>query len=435
LHPLEWRVATALLDDDRTSFGVFHPGFLTCYPANRRRTSSWNDRSERGRRVSGNTHDLIVFGIVLLLRLLVPLAIPRFPLPAIVAAMIIDAADQTIFQNYTDLNLDWYQGYDKALDIYYLAIAYIATMRNWTNLHAFGVSRFLWYYRLVGVVLFEWLQIRALLFIFPNTFEYFFDFIEGVRTRWNARRLTKRQVIYVAAFIWIFIKLPQEYWIHIAEMDVTDFIRETIFDVPLDTPWGTIISDHIGVVVGLIIALVALAFLLRWVFMHKLPPPNWGWTFDADAHRDTDPAYQAQPAGIGYRRTGVERFFDQGTIEKIVLLSLILGIFASVLPGIDISTVRLVIGVIVVVVLNTVITEWLGRHGMSFDTAMREFFGVALANFLIVILYRFLVQRAGGTIDVGATLFFLFLVSIIIALYDRYRPIYLRRVDAEHVLT
>ncbi len=385
--------------------------------------------------MSGNTHDLIVFGIVLLLRLLVPLAIPRFPLPAIIVAMIIDAADQTIFQNYTSLNLDWYQGYDKALDIYYLSIAYIATMRNWTNLHAFGVSRFLWYYRLVGVVLFEWLQIRALLFIFPNTFEYFFDFIEGVRTRWNPRRLSKRHVIYAAAFIWIFIKLPQEYWIHIAQLDVTNFIRENIFDVPLDTPWGTIVSDNIGFFIGLIVALIALVFLLRWIFMQKLPKPDWGWTFDADAHRDTDPAYEARPGAVGYRQTGAERFVDNGMLEKIVLLSLIMSVFAMVLPGIDISTVRLVIGVIIVVALNTVITEWFGRHGMSFDTAMREFVGVALANFLLVIIYRFLVRQFGGTIDAGATIFFLFLFSIIIALYDRYRPIYLRRVAAEHALT
>lgn len=391
--------------------------------------------------MSGNTHDLIVFGIVLLLRLLVPLAIPRFPLPAIVAAMIIDAADQTIFQNYTNLNLDWYQGYDKALDIYYLAIAYIATMRNWTNLHAFGVSRFLWYYRLVGVVLFEWLQIRALLFIFPNTFEYFFDFIEGVRTRWNPRQLSKRHVIYAAAFIWIFIKLPQEYWIHIAQLDVTDFVREHIFDVPLDTSWGTIVSDNIGFFIGLIVALIALVLLLRWVFMHKLPAPDWGWTFSADAHRDTDPAYQAQPGAagdrpdpIGYQQNEVARFVDRGMIEKIVLLTLIMGIFASVLPGLHISSIRLVIGVIIVVALNSFITGWIGRHGMSFDTAMKEFLGVALANFLIAILYRFLVHRAGGTIDVGATIFFLFLFSIIIALYDRYRPIYLRRVAAEHAL-
>ena len=376
-----------------------------------------------------------MFGIVLALRLLVPLAIPRFPLPAIIAAMIIDAADQTIFQNYTNLDLDWYQGYDKALDIYYLAIAYIATMRNWTNLHAFGVSRFLWYYRLIGVVLFEWLQLRALLFIFSNTFEYFFDFIEGVRTRWNPRRLSKRHVIYAAAFIWIFIKLPQEYWIHIAEMDVTDFIRESIFDVPVETSWSTIVRDNVGVFIGLAIALIALGFLLRWVFEHKLPKTDWGWTFDADAHRETDPAYQPQVVASGYRQLEAARLFNQGMIEKIVLLSLIVGIFASVLPGIDIPTVRLVAGVIIVVVLNTVITEWFGRHGMSFESIMQEFVGVTLANFVLVIVAYFYVQWRGGSLHTGATLFFLFLVSIIIALFDSYRPVYLRRVAAEQALT
>jgi hypothetical protein len=378
--------------------------------------------------MTDNSQDLIVFGIVLALRLLVPLAIPRFPLPAIVAAMIIDAADQTIFQNYTDLNLDWYQGYDKALDVYYLAIAYIATMRNWTNLHAFAVGRFLWYYRLVGVVLFEWLQVRAILFIFPNTFEYFFDFIEGVRTRWNPRRLSKRQVIYAAAFIWIFIKLPQEYWIHIAEMDVTDFVREHIFDVPLDTPWGEMLSENLGIVAIIVAIVVGLILLARWIFKNKLPEPDWGWTFDADAHRDTDPAYNAQPAAIQYKQTEAERFFDNGMIEKIALLSLVVGIFAMVLPGIDVSTARLVIGVIVEVVLNTVITEWLARRGMSFDTAMKAFLAIVVAAELIL-------RRSHGEFNVGATLFFLFLVSIIIALFDHYRPIYLRRVAAERALS
>jgi hypothetical protein len=381
--------------------------------------------------VTEHSQDLLIFGIVLALRLLVPLAIPRFPLPAIVVAMIIDAADQTIFANYTSLNLDWYQGYDKALDVYYLAIAYIATMRNWTNLHAFGVGRFLWYYRLVGVALFEALQIRALLFIFPNTFEYFFDFIEGVRTRWNPRRLSKRHVIYAAAFIWIFIKLPQEYWIHIAEMDVTNFIRENIFGVPLDTPWGTIVSDNIPVFIGLILVLIGLAFLLRWVFQHKLPAPDWGWTFDADAHRNTDPAYQVQQGGSGYKLNEAEKLFNNGMIEKIALLSLIVGIFGMVLPGIDISNLRLVIGVAIIVVLNTIITEWFARQGMSFDTMMKSFIGVVLANFLIVLVYALIVRRGDGEINSGATLFFVFLISIIITLFDRYRPIYLRRVAAE----
>jgi hypothetical protein len=87
------------------------------------------------------------------------------------------------------------------------------------------------------------------------------------------------------------------------------------------------------------------------------------------------------------------------------------------------------------VVLNTVITEWFGRHGMSFETAMKEFLGVALANILIVTAFDVIVRRTGGSIQIGTTLFFVFLVSIIIALFDRYRPIYLRRVAAEHAAT
>ena len=85
--------------------------------------------------------DELIFIAVCLLRLGIPLLIPRFPLPAIVAALVIDAADQTIFQNNTDLNLDGYQGYDKALDVYYLTIAYVSTIRNWADPFAFRVGQ------------------------------------------------------------------------------------------------------------------------------------------------------------------------------------------------------------------------------------------------------------------------------------------------------
>ncbi|MEM9042514.1 MAG: hypothetical protein AAGD33_21725, partial [Actinomycetota bacterium] len=160
--------------------------------------------------------DLTVFLIVLLLRLFAPLLILRFPLPAIVFALMLDAADQTIFQTFTDLNLDSYQSYDKALDIHYLAIAYIATFRNWRNQMAVLVAIFLWYYRLVGVTLFELTEWRPLLLLFPNTFEYYFIAIAVVRLRWNDQSLSDRSVIGIAAAIWVFIKLPQEWWIHIA---------------------------------------------------------------------------------------------------------------------------------------------------------------------------------------------------------------------------
>ena len=174
----------------------------------------------------------VVFVIVVAVRLLLPLLIPRYPLPAILASLVVDAADQTIFQAF-GFDPPGYQGYDKAMDVYYLAIAYLATLRNWTNTGAFEVSRFLYFYRLVGVVAFELSQVRALLLVFPNTFEYFFIAYEGVRSRWSTLRFQLGWWVTVAAVIWVVVKLPQEYWIHVAKLDVTDILSENAWAQPL----------------------------------------------------------------------------------------------------------------------------------------------------------------------------------------------------------
>src|SRR3954452_20016026 len=96
----------------------------------------------------------IVFWGVVLARFVLPLFIPVYPLPAIIACLVLDGVDQTIFQlfGYDPPN---YQSYDKAMDIFYLSLAYLAAMRNWDNLHAFAIARFLFYYRLFGAFLFE----------------------------------------------------------------------------------------------------------------------------------------------------------------------------------------------------------------------------------------------------------------------------------------
>lgn len=109
--------------------------------------------------------NLLIVLTVIGARLIVPLFIPRFPLPAVIACLLIDGIDQTIFQKYTTVNLDGYQNYDKALDIYYLSIAYLSTFKNWTNKAAFQISQFLFYYRMVGDALFQITDIRALLYI------------------------------------------------------------------------------------------------------------------------------------------------------------------------------------------------------------------------------------------------------------------------------
>ncbi len=69
--------------------------------------------------------DMLIFWAVVMARFFVPLAIPKYPLPGIIASLLLDAVDQTIFQQFTDLPLAGYQAYDKALDVYYLAITYL----------------------------------------------------------------------------------------------------------------------------------------------------------------------------------------------------------------------------------------------------------------------------------------------------------------------
>ena len=363
--------------------------------------------------MSDHTVDLIIFAIVLGLRLLVPLLIPRFPLPAEIAAMLLDAADQTIYQKFTSLDLTGYQGYDKALDIYYLSVIYLSTMRNWRHLVAFKVSRFLYFYRLVGVMLFEMTQVRALLLIFPNTFEYFFVFYGTVRLRWNPLRMSKRLVIGAAAAIWIFIKLPQEWWIHIAQLDTTDLIKEY----------------PIGAVIVAIVAVVAFYIAYR-VIKPKCPPPDWSWRIDADADEPDLTPPQVETA----RRTMMSRLWTEQLLEKTVMLALVCGIFGQVLPDVDASNLDIAIGVAVVLIINTVVSEFLTRRGVDWRSVFTQFVAMAAINAGIAVAFYYLLRSADDSIHLGSTLFFLLLITLVVTLYDRYRPFSLARFGEEQSL-
>ncbi len=345
------------------------------------------------------SNDMLIFAFVCGLRLFVPLLIPRFPLPAIIACLIIDGVDQTVFQKFTDLNLDGYQSYDKALDIYYLAIAYLSTFRNWDNIFAFDVSRFLYYFRLIGVVLFEASHLRALLLFFPNTFEYFFIFYEAVRTRWNPVRMGSTLVVIAASVIWFGIKIPQEYWIHIAQLDVTDTLHEN--------------PDLIPILAVLIVALIVLAW---WIVVKRCPPADHRFSLVVDDPFG-DATYRALQTKIRTRSV-----FDLALAEKVILVGLICGIFSQILPGLRMSVGQLVIAVSVLIVLNTLVSEWLARRGYGWESMVVEFFVVAGINLGIVFVYRLIVHGEATVIPAGATIFYLFLISILVTLYDRYQP-------------
>src|SRR4051794_3291494 len=345
---------------------------------------------------------MVVFLAVVGGRFLIPLLIPRYPLPAIVAALVLDAADQTIFQAFGH-DPPGYQGYDKAMDVYYLAVAYLATMRNWTSLPAVRVARFLYFYRLVGVVAFELTDWRPLLLIFPNTFEYFFIAYEVVRLFWNPARVSMRSWVLTAAAIWVFVKLPQEWWIHIAQLDFTD----TLAEVPWFGP-------------AIVAALVLLGLVWGFAVRPRQPARDWSW------HVAADPL-PADAATVAARARGVAahgRLMSAGRLEKVVLVGLLWVIYAQVLPGVETTSAQLFLGTAVFVVVNCAVSLWVGWSARGVDSVLMAFALRVLMNVGLVMLAGWLVGRGGGDLNRANAVFFVLLLSLLTLLDDRYRPVY-----------
>ena len=125
--------------------------------------------------------------------------------------------------------------------------------------------------------------------------------------------------------------------------------------------------------------------------------------------------------------TQSERFFNAVLIEKIVLISLVSIIFAQVLPGVQASLLEIAVGVAFVIVINTVLSHWLARRGTNWGSVLREFIVMAVVNFGLVLVYAFLLPNFDGSINLGNTLFFALLLTLIVTLFDRYRQVYLAR--------
>jgi hypothetical protein len=326
----------------------------------------------------------LIVGIVLA-RLVVPLLIPRFEL-VIIVALVLDAIDNSLLAAFTDVDLGPdgpYQSVDKALDIYYLAIAYAAMMRNWTSHAAFRIGQFLFYYRLVGVLAFELLDDRAMLIVFPNTFEYFFIVYALIALRWEPSHWSPRFWLWTAAALWVCVKLPQEYWIHIAQRDFTETVA--------DYPW-------FGVACAL--GLVILGALFHFVARPRMPAPEH--------------ALRLAAAPIPERPSRRTTWDWTDFVEKTVLLALLSMIFAHILPDVDTSATDIGVGVALIVAANTAI---------SLRWSYMEFGALLFTNLgLIFVLSRFFSDAEN--FPLGTALFFAFLISLLISLYDRYKPIY-----------
>ncbi len=372
----------------------------------------------------GPSSDWLVVGIVILARLSLPLFIPKYPLPAILACLVVDGVDQTVFQTFTRLNLDGYQSYDKALDIYYLVIAYLSTLRNWRSHPAFQISRFLLYYRLIGVMAFEITGWRPLLLIFPNTFEYFFIYYEGLRSRWNPLRYGPAYWLIVAAAIWVFIKLPQEWWIHIARLDVTDLVNERLFGVSKDAGIAAAVTHRPLVAVALLATLVLGGVVLPRLLMPRLPSPHHAWTFAAERlPRRADTPEEKRQVFVRTRQP-----IDAALLEKVVLVTLVTFIFAHILPDVRGTNLQLASAVVAIIVLNSFVSYWFAHHGIGWRSAAAQFAALLGVNVIIVLSGHFLL--GGGPVQNAAPgAFLLTLLTLLITLYDYFRPAYSARFE------
>ena len=161
--------------------------------------------------------------LVVLLRLIVPLAIFRWPLWGTVVALLLDAGDVVLIDVFKMGDFADYSRLDKALDTYYLTFALLVSLK-WHGL-AKKTSIILFFYRLVGVILFEITHARILLFIFPNLFENWFLFWAARNRYFKKFQLTAKKlaVILVALLI---PKMAQEYLLHFTEATPWNWFQE-----------------------------------------------------------------------------------------------------------------------------------------------------------------------------------------------------------------
>jgi hypothetical protein len=252
---------------------------------------------------------------------------------------------------------------------------------------AFRVGQFLFYYRLVGVLLFELTGARAMLLLFPNPFEFYFIVYEAIRLRWDPARCSARFWLLTAAGLWIFVKLPQEYWIHVAQLDFTDTVSEH--------PWF-----------GVLCALVVLALLavLWFVVRPRAPAPDWTWRLAADP----PPAASPQRDGVRWRDVA----------EKAALLALMSVIFAEILPTVKLSALEVTVGVVAIVCANTALSGRIPAFAVRL-----------VVNLGLIYLGSRLLSDADD-FPLGTGLFFAFLITLLTSLYDLYKPLYEARAAA-----
>jgi hypothetical protein len=188
---------------------------------------------------------------------------------------------------------------------------------------------------------------------------------------------------------------------------------------------GQAITNRPLVSVALGALVVTLIVGTRWLLEHGLPPADHRPRLAADPIRE----YVAERSARIAAALPVLRLTDPALIEKVALVSLVTIVFAEVLPGVLAGVLAVTAGVAFVIVANIALSLWLARSGRAWGSFGREFVVLAVANTGLILLYAVLPPTRNGSINIYHALFFSLLLTLIVTLYDRYRPIHLARLE------
>ena len=230
-----------------------------------------------------------------------------------------------------------------------------------------------------------------MLLLFPNTFEYFFIAYELVRLRFEPSRISARFWLLAAAGLWVFVKLPQEYWIHVAQAG----LHRHASRLP-----GVRAGDRARAARRGVRARPRRA-------TRGCPRP----TGRGGSAADRLPSSLAEAHARYARRLESGRVLTREAFEKVCLLGLLCIIFASILPGIDATILQVVVGVTAVVLVNAAISLAAARRGgFGVESAAGRLRGAARGE-LRARLPRQRAARRRRTFDLGYGIFFAFLMT------------------------
>ncbi len=200
--------------------------------------------------------------VLTIIRLVVPIFILKWPLTGIFLSSLADTLDWKFFPFHTAADYQYYQIWDKTLDMFSQLFIALIVLR-WQEIRVRTTALVLFVYRFLGVMLFLLTNFRPLLVIFPNMFDDFVIFYLLALHFFKREELSlSTKSIGEIVFVLAIPKLFHEYFVHYLEKqpweiyDIGKYLGFTgIYQELINTfTWGSLIY---------VVPILILLFLIR----------------------------------------------------------------------------------------------------------------------------------------------------------------------------